>query len=301
VALHGTKPLNDLNEAPLRLALFIAIFAAIAVWEWRRPRRQPQVRGSRWGVHVTLAGLNSLVVRLIAPASGVSFAPSAEQAGWGLFQGDGGATLGRASPRSFALDLVVYLQHRLFHAVPWFWRMHRVHHADVQFDVTTGVRFHPLEIAVSTLIKGAAILALGASAAAVRLFEIFLNAGSLFSHANGSLPPGVDRVVRRVLVTPDMHRVHHSVVVEEQNTDFGFNVSWWDRVFGTYRPAPAQPHESMPNGVLDWRGPETDRILPLLSDPSLRTEAARPAEAGSHRIIRFVICDRAIYSWLHLS
>jgi len=218
-------------------------------------------------VHVTLAALNSFVVRIIAPASGVSFALWAERAGWGLFRATAAPPWIEALAAIVALDLVVYFQHRLFHAVPWFWRMHRVHHADLHFDVTTGIRFHPLEIAVSTLIKGAAILALGASAAAVLIFEIVLNAGSLFSHANGSLPPGVDRIVRRVFVTPDMHRVHHSVVVEEQNTNFGFNVSWWDRVFGTYRRAPAQPHESMPIGVLDWRDAETHRILALLSDP----------------------------------
>ena len=255
--------------------MFVALFVAIATWEWRRPRRRPHVRGSRWGAHLTLAGVNSLVVRLIAPASGVSFALWAERAGWGLLRATDAPSWIETAAAVVALDLVVYFQHRLFHAVPWLWRMHRIHHADLHFDVTTGVRFHPFEIALSTLIKGAAIIVLGAAPAAVIAFEIILNAGSLFSHANGSLPRGVDGFVRRLFVTPDMHRVHHSIVVAEQNTNFGFNLSWWDRVFGTYRPEPAQPHESMPIGVRDWRGPDTHRIVAILSDP------VTPHRAGS--------------------
>jgi sterol desaturase/sphingolipid hydroxylase (fatty acid hydroxylase superfamily) len=216
---------------------------------------------------VALAALNSLVVRIIAPASGVTFALWAERQGWGVLRALDTPAWLEAAVAVAALDLVVYLQHRLFHAVPFLWRMHRVHHADLHFDVTTGVRFHPFEIALSTLLKGAAILALGATPLAVLIFEIVLNAGSLFSHANGALPPAVDAVARRVFVTPDMHRVHHSTIVAEQNTNFGFNVSWWDRVFGTYRATPSRPHESMPIGVADWRGADTHRIAALLSDP----------------------------------
>jgi sterol desaturase/sphingolipid hydroxylase (fatty acid hydroxylase superfamily) len=197
----------------------------------------------------------------------VSFALWAEREGWGVLRAADGAPWLEAAVAIAALDLVVYLQHRLFHAVPFLWRMHRAHHADLHFDVTTGVRFHPFEIALSTLLKGAAILALGATPVAVLIFEIILNAGSLFSHANGRLPPRVDAVARRVFVTPDMHRVHHSTMVSEQNTNFGFNVSWWDRMFGTYRAAPSHPHESMPIGVSDWRGADTHRITALLSDP----------------------------------
>ncbi len=207
------------------------------------------------------------MVRLIAPASGVTFALWAERQGWGLLRAADAPSWLEAAAAIVALDLVVYLQHRLFHAVPWLWRMHRIHHADLHFDVTTGVRFHPFEIALSTLIKGGAIVALGASPVSVLVFEVILNAGSLFSHANGILPAQLDRRLRRVFVTPDMHRVHHSVVIAEQNTNFGFNVSWWDRMFGTYRPAPAEPHESMPIGVADWRGPRTHSIVALLSDP----------------------------------
>jgi len=255
------------NEAPLRFAIFLAIFTTLALWEWRRPRRRPQLRGGRWRTHLLLAALNAAVVRIIAPASVVSFALWAEREGWGLLRAVAAPAWVEAAVAIAVLDLVVYFQHRLLHAVPWLWRMHRTHHADLHFDVTTGVRFHPFEIALSTLIKGAAILVLGASPTAVLLFEIILNAGSLFSHTNGSFPRGVDPVVRRVFVTPDMHRVHHSIDIAEQNSNFGFNVSWWDRLFGTYRPAPAQPHESMPIGIVEWRSPDTHRVRALLSDP----------------------------------
>ncbi|HEY6361203.1 MAG TPA: sterol desaturase family protein [Vicinamibacterales bacterium] len=243
------------------------MFAAIAVWEWRRPRRTPQVRGARWAAHITLAALNVLVVRIIAPASAVTFALWGERNGWGLLRAASAPSWLEAAFAIGVLDLVVYFQHRLLHAVPWLWRTHRIHHADLHFDVTTGVRFHPFEIALSTLIKGATIVALGASPVAVLVFEIILNAGSLFSHANGSLPAAVDRRLRRVFVTPDMHRVHHSIVVAEQNANFGFNVSWWDRLFGTYCATPAAPHESMPIGVAEWRGPRTHGLGALLSDP----------------------------------
>ena len=206
-------------------------------------------------------------MRVIAPASGVSFALWAEQRGWGVLRNVDALIWIEATVAVVVLDLVVYFQHRLLHAVPWLWRMHRTHHADVHFDVTTGVRFHPFEIALSTLIKGGAILVLGAAPAAVLVFEIILNAGSLFSHANGCLPARVDALLRRVLVTPDMHRVHHSIVIAEQNTNFGFNVSWWDRLFGTYRAAPVAAHESMPIGLVEWRSGDTCRLTTLLTDP----------------------------------
>jgi sterol desaturase/sphingolipid hydroxylase (fatty acid hydroxylase superfamily) len=267
---------HQLNEASIRLAWFLGVFAALALWEWRRPRRQPAVRGSRWTAHVVLAALNSLVVRLIAPASEVTFALWAQRSGWGLLPRIDAPPPVAGAVAVIVLDLVVYVQHRLLHAVPWLWRMHRIHHADLHFDITTGVRFHPFEIALSTLIKGATIVALGATPAAVIVFEIILNAGSLFSHANGALPGRVDRVLRRVFVTPDMHRVHHSVIVAEQNSNFGFDVSWWDRLFGTYRAAPAAPHEVMPIGLEEWRGPGTHRMLALLSDPVTPHRGAGP-------------------------
>jgi sterol desaturase/sphingolipid hydroxylase (fatty acid hydroxylase superfamily) len=253
-------------EAPLRLAIFLVVLTSVAVWEWRRPRR-PQLRGARWRTHLTLAALDTLVVRLIAPASGVTFALWAQREGWGVLTATSAPRWIQAVVAVAILDLAVYFQHRLFHAVPLLWRMHRTHHADLHFDVTTGVRFHPFEIAISTLIKGAVILALGASPLAVVVFEAILNAGSLFSHANGSFSRRTDAWLRRVIVTPDMHRVHHSAALDEQNTNFGFNVSWWDRVFGTYRAAPALPHESMPIGMREWQDGRVNSLRALLVDP----------------------------------
>jgi sterol desaturase/sphingolipid hydroxylase (fatty acid hydroxylase superfamily) len=254
-------------EAPLRLAIFIAVFASLAVWEWRRPRRRPALRGARWRTHFSLAALNTLVVRLIAPGAGVTFALWAQRKGWGVLPATAAPPLLQAILAVGILDLTVYMQHRMFHAVPVLWRMHRMHHADVHVDVTTGVRFHPFEIAISTLIKGTIILALGASPVAVITFEAILNAGSLFSHANGFLSTRTDAWLRRVVVTPDMHRVHHSIVPGERNTNFGFNVSWWDRLFGTYTPAPSLPQESMRIGLPEWQDGRVNSLRALLADP----------------------------------
>ena len=172
-----------------------------------------------------------------------------------------------------ALDLAIYLQHLMFHAVPLFWRLHRVHHADLDFDVTTGARFHPVEIVLSMLIKFAVILALGPPALAVLLFEVLLNATSMFNHGNVRLPARVDRVLRWLVVTPDMHRVHHSVDPRETNSNFGFNVPWWDRLFGTYRAQPQAGHDAMTIGIEQFRVPRElwlDRMLlqPFRADTS---------------------------------
>jgi sterol desaturase/sphingolipid hydroxylase (fatty acid hydroxylase superfamily) len=253
-------------EAPLRLAIFLLVFTSLAIWESRRPRR-PQRRGARWRTHLALAALNTLVVRLIAPAAGLTFAFWAEREGWGVLRASGAPAWVRTGVAIAVLDLTVYGQHRLLHAVPVLWRMHRMHHADLHFDVTTGVRFHPFEIALSTLVKGGMILALGASPVSVLAFEAILNAGSLFSHANGSIPTRTDTWLRRFVVTPDMHRVHHSIVLREQNSNFGFNLSWWDRLFRTYTPAPAQPQESMPIGIREWQDGRVNSLRALLADP----------------------------------
>ena len=154
-----------------------------------------------------------------------------------------------------ALDLVIYLQHVMFHAVPLLWRLHRVHHADLGFDVTTGTRFHPLEILLSMGLKGFVIAALGPPPVAVLVFEVLLNATSMFNHGNVRIPERIDRVLRRVVVTPDMHRVHHSIEVDEANSNFGFNLPWWDRLFGTYREAPRAPHEDLTIGIRGLREP----------------------------------------------
>jgi sterol desaturase/sphingolipid hydroxylase (fatty acid hydroxylase superfamily) len=175
------------------------------------------------------------------------------------------------------LDLAVYLQHRVFHAVPALWRLHRVHHADLELDATTGLRFHPIEILLSMAIKIAAVAALGAPAAAVLAFEVLLNAGALFSHANLALPRGLDAVLRAVLVTPAMHRVHHSVVRAETDSNFGFCLSWWDRLFGTYRAAPAAGPDRVTIGLEAFRDPAELRLDRLLTQP-FRGEGARPRQ-----------------------
>jgi sterol desaturase/sphingolipid hydroxylase (fatty acid hydroxylase superfamily) len=198
-------------------------------------------------VNLSLAVVNAVIVRVLAPASGVTFALLAADRELGLLHLVAWPPVVEWALAVLALDLAVYIQHRLFHAIPLLWRLHRLHHADRGFDFTTGVRFHPGEIALSALYKGAGIVALGASPGATLAFEIVLSTGSLFSHANARVAG--ERFWRLLLVTPDMHRVHHSTDSVEQNTNFGFSFSWWDRIGGTYRSAPRQPHETMPLGA----------------------------------------------------
>ena len=252
-------------EPSIRLAAFFGIFALMAIWEAAAPRRaRLYPRRVRWVANLGLVVLDSVVLRLAFPMAAVAFAMLAAERGWGLlnaFALPGWAALLLAV---VALDLAIYLQHVMFHAVPALWRLHRVHHADPDFDVTTGARFHPIEIVLSMLIKFAVIAVLGAPAAAVLVFEVLLNATSMFNHANLRLPAGVDRILRLLLVTPDMHRVHHSMEVAEANSNFGFNLPWWDRLFGTYRAAARLPQERMAIGVQGLSGDERCVRLPGL-------------------------------------
>jgi sterol desaturase/sphingolipid hydroxylase (fatty acid hydroxylase superfamily) len=166
-----------------------------------------------------------------------------------------------------ALDLANYLQHVLFHAVPALWRLHRVHHADLEVDVTTGTRFHPIEIHLSVELKLGVVAALGVPAVAVLAFELLLNATSMFNHGNLRVPTRIDRVLRWAVVTPDMHRVHHSIAAREANSNFGFNLPWWDRLFGTYRVQPAVGHETMTIGIERFREPTGQRLDRMLTQP----------------------------------
>ncbi|HEX7063241.1 MAG TPA: sterol desaturase family protein, partial [Woeseiaceae bacterium] len=242
------------HEPVLRLGAFLGVLSVMALWEAVAPRRpQRYRRRQRWPHNLLLVALDTLAVRLIFPLAAVGAALIATEHGWGLLNA---LTLPPwlALPVAvLALDFVIYLQHRLFHAVPWLWRLHRVHHADLEFDVTTGVRFHPLEILLSMGIKLAAVVALGAPALAVLIFEVLLNATSLFNHGNVRLPERLDRVLRLFLVTPDMHRVHHSIVRRETDSNFGFNLPWWDRLLGTYRAQPAAGHLGMTIGIEQFR------------------------------------------------
>jgi len=245
------------NEAGLRLGFFIGVFALMAVWELLAPRRELTVSKTlRWTNNLGLVFLNTLVLRLIFPAAAVGMAAFATELGWGLFNYYAVPFSVEVVASVVAMDLVIYLQHVMVHAVPLLWRLHRVHHADPDFDVTTGARFHPLEILLSMLIKFATIAALGPPVIAVVVFEVLLNATSMFNHGNIRIPAGIDRFLRLIVVTPDMHRVHHSVEDDETNSNFGFSLPWWDRLFGTYRAQPRAGHDNMTIGIHDYTDPK---------------------------------------------
>ena len=238
----------------LRLAIFVAVFAAVAVWEIITPRRRLIVRRRlRWTNNLILATLNSLLLRVLTPLAAVGVANYVEHKQWGLLNlvqlPDWCAFLLAV----LALDLLIWFQHRMFHLVPVFWCLHRVHHADLDFDLTTGVRFHPLEILISMAIKMTAVVALGVSPSAILTFEIVLSSLSIFNHANAGMPRALDRMLRYLIVTPDMHRIHHSSDRGEQNTNFGFNLAIWDRLFGSYRAQPLKAYEMMQIGLEDTR------------------------------------------------
>ncbi|MHA1569906.1 MAG: sterol desaturase family protein, partial [Alphaproteobacteria bacterium] len=242
------------NEAAIRLSFFAGVFAIMALWELAAPRRGLATsKAARWAGNLGIVVINTLVLRLLFPVLAVGVAAAAESRGWGLFNMVE-APFWLAVLASVALlDLAIYLQHVMFHAVPALWRLHMMHHADLDFDVTTGARFHPIEIVLSMLIKMGVVTLLGAPAMAVLVFEILLNATAMFNHANARLSPGLDRVLRLVVVTPDMHRVHHSAEAAETNSNFGFNLPWWDRLLGTYRAQPAAGHEAMTIGLEQFR------------------------------------------------
>ena len=256
------------NEPLIRLGAFAGILALTAGLEaWFPRRRRVAGRWLRWPNNLGLVAVNTILLRLVFPTAAVGVALVAERQGVGLLP-----WLGLPGPVAVVaavvvLDLAIYLQHVLFHAVPALWRLHRMHHADLDFDVTTGLRFHPVEILLSMLIKLAVIVALGAPAVAVLLFEVLLNATSMFNHANLRLPAWVDRPLRLVLVTPDMHRVHHSVVPRETNSNFGFSLAVWDRVFGTYRDQPAAGHDAMSIGICQFREPRELWLDRMLTQP----------------------------------
>ena len=242
------------HEVPIRLGFFFGIFGMMAVWELVAPRRRLHAsKLLRWFNNIGLVFLNSLVLRLLFPAAAVGMALFAREQAWGLFNYLQIPVWLAVAASVVTMDLFIYLQHVMVHAVPALWRLHRVHHADLDFDVTTGARFHPLEILLSMLIKFAVILLLGAPVVAVVIFEVILNATSMFNHANVRLPARVDRFLRWVVVTPDMHRVHHSVEDDETNSNFGFNLPWWDRLLGTYRDQPRAGHEAMTIGIRTFR------------------------------------------------
>jgi len=211
--------------------------------------------------------VDSFLGRIAAPAGATGFALLAESRGWGLFNQISLPGWFEVLAGFLLLDLGIYLQHRIFHYVPVLWRFHRMHHADLDVDVTTGVRFHPIEILLSLGIKFVVVVGLGASALAVFIFEIVLNATSMFNHSNVKMAPVVDRVLRWLVVTPDMHRVHHSVIRTETDSNFGFNFPWWDRLYKTYRPQPEAGHEAMKLGIDQFPDPKDLRLDRMLIQP----------------------------------
>ena len=255
-------------ESYIRLAAFGGVFVVMGAWEFFVPRRRQAIgRGWRWPSNLGVVVVDTLLVRILFPTTAVGLALLAEARGFGLFNV-------LALPAWFSvivsvvvLDLAIYLQHVLFHAVPALWRLHRMHHADLEFDVTTGLRFHPIEILLSMVIKFAVVAALGAPAVSVLVFEVLLNATSMFNHSNVRIPLGFDRILRWLVVTPDMHRVHHSILSRETNSNFGFNLPWWDRLFGTYRAQPAAGHEAMTIGIEQFRHSRELRLDRMLVQP----------------------------------
>ncbi|MBK9244765.1 MAG: sterol desaturase family protein [Burkholderiales bacterium] len=255
-------------EALLRLGAFAGVFVLVALWEALAPRRRRRFsRAQRWPHNLGLVALNAVVLRLLAPGAALAVALAAEDGRWGLLNLPALPAWIRVVLALLLLDLAIYLQHRLFHAVPALWRLHRVHHADPDYDVTTGLRFHPIEIGLSLAVKCAVIAAIGAPVLAVLAFEIVLNAAAMFNHANGRLPSAIDRWLRWLVVTPDMHRVHHSAILRETNSNFGFNLPWWDRLFGTYRAQPAAGHAAMRIGVAGLQGAGELNLARLLAQP----------------------------------
>lgn len=256
------------GEAAIRLSIFVGLLAAMALWEALAPRRSdPPVRRRRWPVNLAFAVLGAIVARVAVPGGAAAFAIQAQAQGWGLIGWAGLSGWIAVLAGVAALDLAIYFQHRVFHAVPVLWRLHRMHHSDVMFDTTTGVRFHPLEIGLSLAIKLAVVTATGAPPEAVFAFEVLLNASSVFNHANIRMHAGLERALRLVLVTPDMHRIHHSVRRDETDSNFGFSVSWWDRLFGTYRAEPADGQLGLTIGLPDHREAGSQGLWRLLAQP----------------------------------
>ena len=256
-------------EIAVRLGCFGGVLLLMALWELLAPRRSLNAaKAPRWTSNLSLVVLNATIARLLVPITAVAAAIVAESREWGLLHLVDWPAWLEVLLAVVVFDLAIYLQHVMFHAVPVLWRLHMVHHADLDFDVTTGVRFHTLEILLSAFIKLAVVVIVGPAAAAVVIFEVLLNATSMFNHSNVRMPVPVDRLLRRFVVTPDMHRVHHSVVRSEANSNFGFNLPWWDYLLGTYRAQPAAGHDKMTIGVKDNRDErQVDRLAGMLALP----------------------------------
>jgi len=256
------------GEQTIRLAFFFGVLTVIAIWEVVAPRRAlTDKKGRRWFANLSLVVIDTAVVRYLLPVLPVGLALMAHERGSGILNIIMLPAWIKIILTVVALDFVIYLQHMLFHFLPILWRVHRMHHTDLDIDVTTGNRFHPVEIVISVGIKLAAVALIGPPVIAVVIFEVALNATSQFNHGNILIPESVDRWLRFVVVTPDMHRVHHSVTPRETNSNFGFNFPWWDRLCGTYRPLPELGHACMNIGLKEFRDSTKLTLLKLLLQP----------------------------------
>jgi len=252
------------HEAYVRIGIFLGLFIVIAIGETIFPRRVPGYpKIARWFNNLSITLLNTIALRLLFPLVPVGFASYCAGKGFGILNNLEFSLWIKIVISVIVLDFIIYLQHFIFHALPLLWRLHVVHHTDMDFDITTGLRFHPIEIIISTAIKLIAVFALGPPAIAVLIFEILLNGTAMFNHGNIRIPSGVDRILRLFVVTPDMHRVHHSVIIRETNSNYGFNLPWWDRLLGTYRAQPARGHEGMTIGI-GWLREAKRLTLPWL-------------------------------------
>jgi len=256
------------HEPIVRLSVFLGVFVTMALWEIFKPRRTLSVsKGTRWFTNIGIVILNTVTLRLLFPIAAVGVALHASDQGWGLFNWLNWNPVVETILAIALLDFAIYIQHVMFHAIPALWRLHMVHHADLDYDVTTGARFHPIEIVLSMGIKMAVVVLLGPAAVAVILFEVLLNATAMFNHANVKLPTKLDAVLRLFVVTPDVHRVHHSTTVSETNSNYGFNLPWWDRLMGTYCPQPAMTHEGMEIGLEQFREQKKLGLLGIITLP----------------------------------
>lgn len=259
------------EETTIRIVFFLGIFLLIALGEIIVPRRHLTVSKTiRWFTNLRIIFINPIIVHILFPVMPISFALIARENGWGLMNNYYLPFWLKVMIGIVVLDLIIYFQHVMFHAIPILWRVHMVHHTDLDFDVTTGLRFHPIEIIISMCIKLAAIVVIGPPAHAVLIFEVILNGTAMFNHSNMRLSLFLDRVLRLFVVTPDMHRVHHSVIIRETNSNFGFNLPWWDRLFGTYRSQPAAGHDAMVIGVSQHRDTKRLTFSRLLIFPFIR-------------------------------
>jgi len=261
------------NEIVIRLIFFCGIFVIMALWELLAPRRAwATSKKRRWINNLTIIMLNPLLVRLLFPVLVLEMAIKGQEYGWGLLNNFDLPPGLELVVGIVVLDLAIYLQHVMFHAIPILWRLHMMHHADLDYDLTTGLRFHPLEISLSMVIKLSVVAALGPPAAAVLVFEVLLNGVAMFNHGNVYIPLKIDRILRYLVITPDMHRVHHSVIIRETNSNFGFNLPFWDRIFGTYRDQPVKGHADMTIGLSNYRDAARQTLrwmlaLPFTGDP----------------------------------